>query len=94
MKQDNSLLYVAIGAALIYWFWKKKQPVANVLTVNPGVINNSLPQGISLSVPETTGIPQLVPSPATIMNINNSEQKKDCTICNCKAMAGVSKYIC
>ena len=85
MKQNNYLILALIGGGL--WWWYKHKASVTDQTIAPvalPTITTIQPYGssISLALPETTGVAQLVPTPATIMDTQVSTQNK---ICNCCA---------
>jgi len=91
MKPINIFL-LGIGGYLFYkWYTSQNIPVTNAVTnANPNVL--SLP-GVSMSIPETTGIAQIVPTPSTIMPLSvatgtpsNNTGACDC----CKSISGGS----
>ena len=91
MKQNDYIIIGLIGAGLWYW-WKHQptttppavlQPIVTTLQNTQPVNFNTLPTGVSIALPETTGTAQLIPTPATIMDItSSSNQNKNCTCCN------------
>jgi len=92
MKPIN-LLLLGIGGYLIYQWYQKNQatiaPSISSITSNP-----SLLPGVSVSVPETTGVAQIVPTPSSILPLALATgTPSPCGACsNCSQMSGIKQH--
>ena len=91
MKPLNIIILGLGGFFLYQWYQKNK----STLTNNPLMsVTQMLPPGVSVSVPETTGVAQIVPTPSTIMPLNVAlgfppVETGACNCCN--KISGISK---
>lgn len=91
MKPIN-LILLAIGGYVAYKWYQNYQatqtlPSSATTTANPTML--SLP-GVAMSVPETTGQAQVVPTPATIMplSVANGSSNTSSGACSCCISGG------
>jgi len=90
MKPLNIIILGLGGFILYQWYQKNKSTLTNI----PSIGDNTLPPGVTVSVPETTGVPQLVPTPSSILPLNVAlgmppVETGACSCCN--KISGISK---
>lgn len=90
MKQDNTILYLLIGGGLLWWWLSKNKTTP----AQAAASSASVPGSVVLSLPETTGVAQLTPTPASIMDIPGISARPEsggpCG-CNCNKISGIDK---
>jgi hypothetical protein len=74
MKPIN-LILLTVGGYLVYKWWQNQQAASATSTTGTQVVTSPTPTtlslpGVSMSVPETTGMAQVVPTPASILPLN------------------------
>ena len=89
--KNNTLLLIG-AAALLYYLWKKKQPVKLTEITS----SQALPPNIEEIKSQTVNFEQIVPSPGTVMDLPGTPLAYSAGACSCNQGSKLSglPFVC